>query len=254
VKRSVALVLTCIVLASCSAAGASAPPSTPAASIEGRTFLSTSVTGRALVPGTTVRLSFNDGRLGATAGCNQMGGPYTVTADRLTLGSMMSTEMGCDPALMAQDGWLSTFLGGASVALAGDALTLAKDGVTMNLTDRRVADPDRPLVGTRWVVDGIIAGNAVSSLPAGVKAALTFEQDRLSVESGCNMGAGPVTINGSTFTVGPLALTRMACEPEATKVETAVLEALSGQIGYTIEADRLTITNGQSGLTLQAAS
>jgi hypothetical protein len=35
-------------------------------------------------------------------------------------------------------------------------------------------------------------------------------------------------------------------------VQTAVLETLSRQVGFTIEADRLTITNGQSGLTLQA--
>jgi heat shock protein HslJ len=74
------------------------------------------------------------------------------------------------------------------------------------------------------------------------------------VQSGCNTGGGPLTIKGSTFTVGPLALTRMACPPDETKVETAVLEALSGKVGYTVEADRLTITNGQSGLTLHAGS
>jgi hypothetical protein len=39
----------------------------------------------------------------------------------------------------------------------------------------------------------------------------------------------------------------------ARRRRTAVLEVLSGQVAYTIEADRLTITNGQSGLTLEAA-
>jgi heat shock protein HslJ len=153
---------------------------------------------------------------------------------------------------MTQDGWVSSFLGGATVALAGDSLTLGNGGVTMNLSDRRVADPDRPLVGTRWVVDGIIAGEATSSIPMGVTAALTFTDDRLALEAGCNTGGGPVTIESSTFTVGPLALTKKACEPAATMVQTAVLETLSRQVGFTIEADRLTITNGQSGLTLQA--
>jgi heat shock protein HslJ len=252
VKHSIALLVAGLALTACSAAGSSASPS-PAASLEGRTFLSTSVTGRDLVPGTTVRLAFKDGRLGVNAGCNQIGGAYTVKGGRLQLGSMMSTEMGCDQVLMAQDGWVSSFLAGATVALAGDSLTLANGGVTMNLTDRRVADPDRPLVGTRWVVDGIIAGQATSSVPQGVTAALTFTNERLALETGCNTGGGPVTIEASTFTVGPLALTKKACEPAARMVETAVLAGLSGQVGYTIEADRLTITNGQSGLTLQAA-
>ena len=252
VNRSIALVVAGLALAGCSAVGSPASPSA-AASLEGRTFISTSVTGRDLVPGTTIRLAFKDGRLGVNAGCNQIGGAYSVTEGRLQLGSMMSTEMGCDQALMTQDGWVSSFLGGATVALAGDSLTLGNGGVTMNLSDRRVADPDRPLVGTRWVVDGIVAGDTTSSIPMGVTAALTFTDDRLALEAGCNTGGGPVTIGRSSFTVGPLGLTKKACEPAATMVEKAVLEALGGQIDFTIEADRLTITNGQSGLTLQAA-
>ena len=62
--------------------------------------------------------------------------------------------------------------------------------------DREVADPDRPLEGTRWVVDGIVAGDAVLSIPAGVTAALT----------------------------------RKACAPEAMAVEQAVTAVLSGQV------------------------
>jgi heat shock protein HslJ len=53
---------------------------------------------------------------------------------------------------------------------------------------------------------------------------------------------------------GPLALTKKACVPETAAVERAVLEALTGQVGYTIEADRLMLTNGRAGLTLHAGS
>lgn len=251
-NRSIALLVAGLALAGCSTAGSPASPSA-AASLEGRIFLSTSVTGRDLVPGTTVRLAFKEGRLGINAGCNQIGGAYSVTDGRLQLGSMMSTEMGCDQALMAQDGWVSSFLGGATVGLAGDSLTLGNGGVTMNLSDRRVADPDRPLVGTRWVIDGIISGDATSSSPMGVTAALTFTDDRLALEAGCNTGGGPVTVDSSTFTVGPLALTKKACAPETAGVESAVVATLNGTVGYTIEADRLTLTNGSSGLMLRAA-
>lgn len=240
------------VASACSVVGGAAP--SPAAQLDGRTFLSSSVIGRALVAGTTVRLTFKDGLLGIQAGCNQMSGPYSVVDGRIRVGSMASTEMGCDPKLMDQDAWVGQFVGGATVALDGNVLTLANSGVTMQLTDRVVADPDRPLVGTHWAIDGIVSGDAVSSLPAGVVAGLTFTNDRIDVETGCNTGGGPVTIGDTSFTVGPLALTKMACSPEATVVERAVLEALNGKVGYTIEADRLKLANGSAGLTLRATS
>jgi len=251
---SAALVLVAIVatVSACSAVGGGSP--SPAAQLDGRTFLSTSVTGRDLVPGTTVRLSFKDGQLGIEAGCNHMSEPYSVDDGRVRIGSMMTTDMGCDPMLMDQDTWVGQFVGGSTVALDANALTLTNGGVTMKLTDRVLADPDRPLVGTRWVVDGIVSGDAVSSLPAGVVAGLTFEPDRVAVETGCNSGGGSVTIEATTFTVGPLALTKKACVPETAAVESAVVATLSGKVAYTIVADRLTLTNGTSGLTLQAAS
>ena len=248
-----ALLLAAVVaVAGCSAVGGASP--TPAAQLDGRTFLSTSVSGHDLVPGTTVRLSFKDGQLGIEAGCNHMGGRYALEDGRLRIGTMMSTEMGCDPKLMDQDTWVGQFVGGATVALDASALTLANGGVTVHLTDRVVADPDRPLVGTHWVVDGIVSGDAVSSLRAGVVAGLTFEQDRVAVETGCNSGGGPVTIEATTFTVGPLALTKKACVPETAAVESAVVATLNGTVGYTIEADRLKLTNGPTGLMLHAAS
>lgn len=252
VRISIAFLSTLVIVAACSVAGGGSPA--PSAGLGGRTFLSSSVTGRDLVPGTTVRVTFKDGQLGIEAGCNHVSGPYSIEDGRIRVGSMMSTEMGCEPRLMDQDAWLSRFVGGATVALDGAALTLSNGGVTMQLTDRVVADPDRPLVATHWVVDGIVTGDAVSSVPAGVRAGLTFEQDRIAVETGCNTGGGSVTIEPTTFTVGPLMLTKKACVPETAGVESAVLATLDGKVGYTIEADRLTLTNGSSGLTLRAAN
>ena len=239
------------VVSACSVVGGGSP--TPSAQLDGRTFLSSAVTGRDLVPGTTVRLTFKDGQLGIHAGCNQMSGPYSVVDGRIRVGSMMTTEMGCDPKLMDQDTWVGQFIGGATITLNGDALTLVNGGVSMQLTDRVVADPDRPLIGTHWVVDGYVSGDAVSSV-SGIDASLTFTDDRIAVDTGCNTGGGPVTIEPTTFTVGPLALTKKACMLEAAAVESAVVGTLSGTVTYSIEADQLTLTNGTSGLTLRAAT
>ena len=250
----VSIVVVALAAAACSAGGSSPGASDPPGSgggpvtLDGRTFLSTTIAGRSLVPGSQVRLSFEDGRIGANAGCNSMGGQYAVDGGRLTVGALATTEMGCDPALMDQDAWLGGFLDGALVALADDTLTLANGGVTLTLLDREVADPDRPLVGTRWVVDGIVSGDAVSSVPVGVVATLVFTDGNVAVEAGCNSGGGAVAIAETTLTFGPIALTEMACGPDAMAVEQAVTSALAGTVAYAIEADTLTLGGADTGV------
>ncbi len=226
-----------------------------AASLDGRTFLSTGVQGHTLVPGTTVRLNFKDGQLGISAGCNGMGGAYTITDGKLTVAQMITTDMACQEPLMTQDTWVSTFVNGATVTLAGDILTLKNGDVTMTLTDRKVADPDRPLEGTKWVVDGIVTGDAVSSVPAGVTAGFTISGGTIQVDTGCNTGSATVQITATTMTIGPMALTKKACQPPAAGVEAAVTAALTGEVTYSIEADRLTVTSKSgAGLMLKAAA
>ena len=254
-------VLSVFLLGACTGAGGAStsglvdPPPGASARIglDGRTFLSVDVVGRTLVPGSQVRLSFADGQVSANAGCNTIGGRYVIDGGRLVASQLATTEMACAPALMDQDRWLADLLAGAAVALDGDTLTIAKDGMSLALLDREVADPDRPLLGTRWVLDGLVSGDAVSSLPAGVTAALTFVAGRVSVEAGCNTGAGGVAFGEGTLTFEPIALTMMACEGPAMDVERAVLAVLAGQVTYAIEADTLRLDTGALGLALRAA-
>ena len=233
--------------------GSSAPGDDLPAGLEGRTFLSTAIDGRALVVGSRVRLSFEGGRVVANGGCNTMSGPYTIVAGRLAARDLATTEMACDPALMAQDAWLAELLGGAEITLAGDTLTLARGGVRLTLHDRTVADPDRPLVGTRWVIEGIVNGEAVSSVPLGVTASLTFTDGGVAVETGCNTGGSAVSVADGALAFGPISLTEMACGPGATALEQAVVAALTGQVAYVIEADTLTLDAGGAGLVLKAS-
>ena len=51
-----------------------------------------------------------------------------------------------------------------------------------------------------------------------------------------------------------MALTKMACPADAMAVEQAMTSVLSGDVGYAIEADVLTITAGPNGLTFRAAT
>jgi heat shock protein HslJ len=42
-------------------------------------------------------LSFADGRVGGTVGCNSFGADYTLEGDTLTIGDIVSTAMACEP-------------------------------------------------------------------------------------------------------------------------------------------------------------
>ena len=239
-------------------ASASASATTGPATVDalaGRTFLFTGATGRDLAPGSTVRLSFEETRVGATAGCNQMNGEYEIVDGALKVGPMAMTEMACEQPLMDQDAWLASFLDGASATLDGDTLTLTKDGTALALQDEEVANPDRPLEGTNWVVTGVVSGDAVSSVPADAHAGLRFDASTVAVQTGCNSGSGGYQSTDSTITFGPIAMTLKSCTDEGiAALEQAVTSVLQGEASYTIDADTLTITNGTNGLVLTAQS
>jgi heat shock protein HslJ len=230
----------------------------------GRTFLSTSVTEngqpRELVAGTRITLNFfADGhRLGAQAGCNQMGGPASFEGGRLVVGDMATTEMGCDPPRHAQDEWLARFLTSKPTwDRSGSTLTLDNGTVRIVLEDREVADPDRALRGTKWVVDTIVDGDSASSVPAGVEAHLTFEEgNRFSGNTGCNGMGGSSAVHEakSTITFSEVITTKMACDDDRMRVEQAVLDTLDGDVAYQIDADVLRLDGpGGHGLRLRAA-
>ena len=232
----------------------------------GATFLSTSVTEngqpRPLVAGTRITLNFfEDGhRLGAQAGCNSMGGQASFSGGHLAVGDLATTEMGCDPPRHAQDEWLGRFLTSRPEwSREGATLTLDNGTTRIVLQDREVADPDRPLRGTKWVVDTIVEGQSASSVPAGAEAFVVFagSGDEFQGNTGCNGmgGKSQVHENTSTITFSEVISTKMACEDGRMRLERAVLATLDGDVRYKIEAAFLTLDSPDGhGLRLRAAN
>jgi heat shock protein HslJ len=227
----------------------------------GHTFLSTSVRengqDRPLVAGTRITLNFfEDGhRIGAQAGCNSMGGPASFEGGRLVVGDLASTEMGCDAPRHAQDEWLARFLTSRPEwSRSGADLTLDNGTTRIVLQDREVADPDRPLRGTKWVVDTIVDGQSASSVPARAEAFLVFDRtgDRFQGNTGCNgMGGNSVVHEDtSTITFSEVISTKMACDDGRMRLERAVLATLDGDVRYKVEAAFLTL-DGPDGHSLR---
>ena len=235
----------------------SACAQTPGATLEGRTFLSTSVTKdgveRPLVATTRIRLTLADGRLGASAGCNIYGADYSISDGRLVARGGSMTEMGCDEERSAQDEWLFGFLGSnPTITFDSDGLVLTHDGTVITLLDREIADPDLALVGTTWTVVSIIDGDTVSSFPADVVATLQFHADgTVAVNTGCNSGGGTYTLGGATIRFVGVALTERFCEGPARQMEAAVTPILqAASVSHQIEARNLTLMAGSQGLGL----
>ncbi|HUP82643.1 MAG TPA: META domain-containing protein [Candidatus Limnocylindria bacterium] len=237
------------------------PPSQAApAGLAGRTFLSTNVAvGDAaylLVDGTRIRLTFDGNRLSVTAGCNTIGGNYTLDGDQLHFSGASMTEMGCDPARMSQDDWLVDFLGsGLTFTLSGNDLTLSNGTTVVTLLDREVAEPDQPLTNLTWGLTTLINGDSASSVPAGLGSQITFNDDgTFSANFGCNSGGGSYAIDGDAITFSDVFMTKMACAGGAGQLEQAVLFVLGSEaVTFAIDADQLSLMAGEVGLQFAAA-
>lgn len=257
VRRAAAAAITLVAaLAGCGQQTASTgePAATPLPS--GEYVVTAAAAGgapRPFVPGTEVRFTFRGGMLAIEAGCNHLSGSYTVSGDRLRVGPVGGTEMGCDEERMEQDRWLAGLLA-QDVGIGRDPLTLTAGDTVLTLTPRAEVHPDKPLAGTRWRLDGVIEGDAVRSIPAGPAVVLTLTGDAATVTGLCNGLGASVTVAGDQVTWTPGMRTLMACADDARNdLDSTVAAILTGRTAYSIEEDRLTLEHGDHGLVFVAA-
>ena len=85
---------------------------------------------------------------------------------------------------------------------------------------------------------------------------MTITGDQAQVDTGCNTGSSTVEVTDTTITFGPLALTRMACDEELTRLEASVVLVLDGEVTYEISGNTLSIrkdgADGEIGLEFTA--
>ncbi|MDO8211615.1 META domain-containing protein [Conexibacter sp. CPCC 206217] len=220
--------------------------------LNGRTFVSTAVTGHELVPGTEITLGFEQSGLGVKAGCNSMGGAYALEDGTLRWAAAPATTMiGCEAPLQRQDEWLTDFLaGGAKIAADGERLTLERDGVTIELREGTAGHTPPPIAGTNWTLETIAGRDGTAaSVPAGVEPpTLRFADGRAEVFAGCNRGGGSAQLRDDGFAIfGPLALTEMACDAPAMRLEQLVTAILRGRaaLGFDGGGNLTVAKNGQ---------
>lgn len=90
------------------------------------------------VQGTKLTLSFEDGRVSGSAGCNTYFGDYEVSKGTLKVGPLGMTKKLCSPEIMAQEALFSKFLASVdSFKIDDDGALIIKSRVGHKLTARR---------------------------------------------------------------------------------------------------------------------
>lgn len=126
----VPVLLACLAVAGCGGDGGDRQPS--ATDLSDRTFVSTkdwSGDGTSFVTPVTVEFRGSDA-MSWSAACNTAGGDVEITSDRLVVGPIASTEIGCPGRRARQDRDLVAFFDSDPTwQLEGDRLTLSADSV-----------------------------------------------------------------------------------------------------------------------------
>ncbi|MEU8223690.1 META domain-containing protein [Kribbella sp. NPDC048915] len=241
----------------------------------GKAYLSTAVLegreSRELVPGTRIQLEFErvpnqnaDGPrvydvVRAHAGRNRM--TVAVAAGQLLIQGTLhidgfgGTAIRSQPPLRDQEEWLKAFLmSRPSWRLNGDELTLNADGTTITLLDRRIAEPDLPLDGTRWKVAATITNADLRHYHhRAAEAWLMFQGDRLTAWTGHNRLTATVTRTNTQLTFTAVTRTTHPCPPGSAPVEAAIIATVGTTVTYTRTQNTLTLlTRAGLGLTLRA--
>jgi heat shock protein HslJ len=176
-------------------------------------------------------ITFSDGSLSATVGCNSIFGSAELIFGDLSAGSpstldlagpLAATKMYCDGLMEAEEALISI--------LEGDLLSLVGDGITSSNGIIRIeggvpiAIPD--VIAPEYPPFMILIDGTNYDVTGGY---VVIDGDQLSASVGCNTLAAEVTVEGETLLLNsPLISTEMYCEV-LMDAEAALATVLQGE-------------------------
>ena len=183
---------------------------------------------------------------GGTACNSWFADGQAIDGDRWVARNFGVTEMGCDPERHeAESGFLDALGQVESLVVTETNLYLSGSDPQVELVFARVLPPDdSELVGTIWVLDSIISGDAVSSTVANADpATLEFAADgSVTGSTGCNQIGADWTRNGDSLELSAGFATEIGCSPDVMAQESAVLDIFfAGQLTLEIDGPHLTL-------------
>lgn len=196
-----------------------------------------------------IDLTFQDGDAFGTAACNSYSGSYALDGDGLTFGPLATTQMACEEPLMDLESAYLAALGDVSgyELTDGENLVLTGGGPSLTFT----AEVPLPLVGTTWNLTTIASADALSSTLAGTELTAEFGDDgTVAGTDGCNQYHAEYSVSDGSITIGELAGTLMACEPDVEQQARDFAAAMQGAAAYEIGGTSLTLSDDAGNLLL----
>lgn len=110
----------------------------------------------------------------------------------------------------------------------------------------------KELIDTAYVVESITVDGAEREVLDPV--AISFTAQGIGISTPCNPMSGSATYDGATLAIGPLAATKMACEPALMDQDAVLAAAIEGTPAWTLVDGQLTLTGGGTVVVGRAAA
>jgi heat shock protein HslJ len=210
------------------------------------------IDGISVVAGFPITLSIVGSDVSGRAACNSYFGNAAFDGTTATFGEFGATAMACEPEVMAAEAAFLTALGMVETfAVSSDDLTLSTQLGDL-VFGRVVPPPTADLVGTTWVLDTLIEGEAASSVGGDPATLLLTADGTLIGSTGCRALTGTWIENGGVFIVPTLSADG-ECPGDLAKQDSLVVTVVGDEFRADVDGDRLTLTSmGGDGLVYRA--
>jgi heat shock protein HslJ len=192
-------------------------------------------------------VTFADGKVAGSTGCNRFTAPQSVDGDALTIGHVAATQMACAGAAAdVERAFLAALEQVRSWRIEDDELVLLDD------RGQEVLRFEVPSPAGAWVATAILHGDAVTSPLADTELTATFTRDgKLTGSAGCNTYTTTYRGSAGAMTIAKPAATRKLCAtPDGVmEQEQAFLAALTATAKYTVEGSRLSLLTAKGTFT-----
>jgi heat shock protein HslJ len=246
---SIALIIG-VIVAGCSVGSASPPAPSAGGMVDatGDWQLASGVVDGApfpIVADAPITFAVTGTQVGGRSACNHYGGEIVFENGQVKLRSTGMTQMACpDPIMAAEAAFHAALARITGATRDGDRLVLSGPGVELTF-DRLPPVPVAEMVGTDWVLESLVLGDAVSSV-AGERATLRLDAGgTFKGSTGCRTFSGKWVLANGGVTPTDLGMDQTECPAALADQDSQVVGVLEG-FRAAVDGQQLTLT-GERG-------
>lgn len=200
-----------------------------------------------------ITLTIDGDQIAGTAACNGYGGVVSINGSLFAITEVAINEMACSPeaVMESQALYVMALFKSETVELTDAGLTISGPNVVLKY-ELLAPVPTADLLGTVWVLDGLIQGESVSSV-SGDRATLELFTDGSFIGStGCRDMSGTYIVTGAEVQFTNFEA-HGECSSQLATQDSRVIGALEGGFRVDIDEDLMTTwIAGDEGLIYRA--